>query len=129
MRWSGIVSRANLLCALASLSREVMPASKSDEAIRAGVLAELECQSWAPRHMIDVVVRNGAVELWGTVIDPDQRDAARVATETVPGVKSVKCHIVWVEPMSGMAFSDPEDETDAVPIAPAALPPIRAAAG
>ena len=57
--------------------------------------------------MIDVVVRNGVVELWGTVIDPDQRDAARVAAETVPGVTAVKCHIVWVEPMSGMAFSDP----------------------
>jgi CBS domain-containing protein len=128
----GIVSRANLLHALASLSREATPGSKSDEAIRAGVLAELEHQSWAPRHMIDVVVRNGVVELWGTVIDPDQRDGARVAAETVPGVKSVKCHIVWVEPMSGMAFSDPEDETDeadAVPIAPTALPPIRAAAG
>jgi len=127
----GIVSRANLLHALASLSREVTPGSKSDETIRAGVLAELEHQSWAPRHMIDVVVRNGTVELWGTVIDPDQREAARVAAETVPGVKSVKCHIVWVEPMSGMAFSDPEDETNEAdaPTVPAALPPIRAAAG
>jgi CBS domain-containing protein len=128
----GIVSRANLLHALASLSREVAPGPKTDEAIRDAVLAELDRQSWAPRHMIDVVVRNGVVELWGTVIDPDQREGARVAAETVPGVKSVKCHIVWVEPMSGMAFSDPEDETDeadAVPIAPTALPPIRAAAG
>jgi CBS domain-containing protein len=106
----GIVSRANLLHALATLSREVKPGEKSDETIRAAVLAELDRQSWAPRHMIDVVVRNGVVELWGTVIDPDQRVAARVAAETVPGVKVVKCHIVWVEPMSGMAFSDPSDE-------------------
>ena len=106
----GIVSRANLLHALASLSREVVPGPKTDETIRDAVLAELDRQSWAPRHMIDVVVRNGVVELWGTVIDPDQRDAARVAAETVPGVKAVKCHIVWVEPMSGMAFSDPEED-------------------
>jgi hypothetical protein len=79
-----------------------------------------------------VVVRNGVVELWGTVIDPGQRNAARVAAETVPGVKAVSCHIVWVEPMSGMAFSDPEeDEAEATSIAPAtpAVPPIRAAAG
>ena len=113
----GIVSRANLLHALASLSREVAPSPKTDEAIRDAVLAELDRQSWAPRHLIDVVVRNGLVELWGTVIDPEQRDAARVAAETVPGVKAVKCHIVWVEPMSGMAFSDPEeDEAEAAPI-------------
>jgi CBS domain-containing protein len=125
----GIVSRANLLHALATLSREVTPSSKTDETIRADVLAELDRQSWAPRQMIDVVVRNGVVELWGTVIDPDQREAARVAAETVPGVTAVKCHIVWVEPMSGMAFSDPEDEADAAPLAPSTPPPIRAAAG
>jgi hypothetical protein len=94
-----------------------VPGPKTDEGIRDAVLAELDRQPWAPRQMIDVVVRNGVVELWGTVIDPEQRDAARVAAETVPGVKSVKCHIVWVEPMSGMAFSDPEeDEAEAAPI-------------
>jgi CBS domain-containing protein len=106
----GIVSRANLLHALATLSREVAPTPEADEAIRSAILAELDRQSWAPRHMIDVVVRNGVVELWGTVISCEQRDAARVAAETTPGVKAVKCHIVWVEPMSGMAFADPGDE-------------------
>jgi hypothetical protein len=73
--------------------------------------------------MIDVVVRNGVVELWGTVIDPDQRDAARVAAETVPGVSAVKCHIVWVEPMSGMAFSDPSDEASDTARKSSASPP------
>ena len=128
----GIVSRANLLHALATLSREVVAGPTTDQAIRDAVLAELDRQSWAPRQMIDVVVRNGVVELWGTVIDPGQRDAARVAAETVPGVKAVKCHIVWVEPMSGMAFSDSEDdETEFAPVAPAtpSAPAIRAAVG
>ena len=124
----GIVSRANLLHALASLS-VATPSPKTDEAIREAVLAELDRQSWAPRHMIDVVVRNGVVELWGAVIDSEQRKAARVVAETVPGVKAVKSHIVWVEPISGMAFSDPEE--DEAPIAPAMppAPPIRAAVG
>jgi CBS domain-containing protein len=124
----GIVSRANLLHALATLSRDAAPAGKTDASIRSAVLAELDRQSWAPRHMIDVVVRNGIVELWGTVIDPEQRDAARVAAETVAGVKPVKCHIVWVEPMSGMAFSDPSEEADDGNT-PAAPRKARAAAG
>jgi CBS domain-containing protein len=109
----GIVSRANLLRALASVSAEISPSPQSDEVIRKGVLAELDRQSWGPPHMIDVVVRNGVVELWGTVIEPDQRDAARVAAETVPGVKAVKSHIAWIEPMSGMIFEDPDDEAGA----------------
>ena len=106
----GIVSRANLLRALASVAAEILPTPQSDEVIRERLLAELDRQSWAPRHMIDVVVRNGVVELWGHVMEPDQRDAVRVAAETVPGVKEVKSHIVWIEPMSGMIFNDPDDE-------------------
>ena len=58
------------------------------------------------------MVLNGSVELWGTVFVPEERDAARVAAETVPGVKEVRSHITWVEPMSGMVFPDPEDEID-----------------
>jgi CBS domain-containing protein len=121
-RLVGIVSRANLLHALATLSREVAPAPDTDEAIRSAILVELDRQSWAPRHMIDVVVRKGVVELWGTVISCKQRDAARVVPETVPGVKAVKCHIVWVEPMSGMAFADPEEDG----VSQADMPIVRA---
>ena len=46
----GIVSRANLLHALASVAREVSPGPKTDETIRDGVLAELDRQDWAPRR-------------------------------------------------------------------------------
>jgi CBS domain-containing protein len=120
----GIVSRANLLRALASVAAEIPPGPHSDEAIHEGVLAELDRQSWGPRNSIDVIVRNGVVELWGTVIDSRLRDAARVAAETVPGVKVVKSHIVWVEPVSAMAFGDPDDEPSAdAPTAPTGRQP------
>jgi CBS domain-containing protein len=105
----GIVSRANLLRALASVAAEIPPGPQSDDVIHEGVLAELDRQSWGPRNSIDVIVRNGVVELWGTVIDSRLRDAA----ETVPGVKAVKSHIVWVEPVSAMAFGDPDDDPSA----------------
>ncbi len=109
----GIVSRANLLHALAGIADEIAPGPKDDETICNKVLAELDRQKWAPRQMIDVVARNGVVELWGTVFDARERDAARVAAETVPGVKTVRSHLTWIEPMSGMVFSDPNDEAAA----------------
>ncbi len=128
-RLVGIVSRANLLRALASVAAEIGPVLQSDEAIRDKVRAELDRQSFGPGHLIDVVVRNGVVELWGTVVDPAQRDAARVAAETAPGVKAVKSHIVWVEPMSAMVFGDPDDEAaDATVAAPARQPQGSASA-
>jgi len=61
---------------------------------------------------VNVVVKNGIAELWGTITEERERQALVVATENVPGVKSVHDHLVWVEPMSGMAFASAEDEAN-----------------
>jgi CBS domain-containing protein len=110
-RMVGIVSRANLMHALASLARDSETragASDPDWAIRGEILAALGKQHWAPD--INVVVRNGIVELWGVITDERERQALVVAAENVAGVKQVHDHLVWVEPMSGMAFPSAEDE-------------------
>jgi CBS domain-containing protein len=105
----GIVSRANLLHALASLARETQPTPADDEAIRERLLKELNQESWAPLGLIDIVVRNGTVELWGTILDERKRRAFIVAAENVHGVKAVRDHLVSVEPMSGTTFGPPEE--------------------
>ena len=58
--------------------------------------------------MINVVVRDGVVELWGVIIDERQRQALKVAAENIPGVKAVKDHMVWVEPSSGLTIEAPD---------------------
>jgi CBS domain-containing protein len=101
----GIVTRANLLHALAGVSREA-PASieSSDAAIRAAFLAELAKEKWAPIALINPIVRDGVIELWGTITDERERQALIVAAENVPGVKGVRDHLAWVEPTSGMVY-------------------------
>ena len=105
----GIVSRANLLHALAGVVREVKPALASDQAIREQIMAELARQTWAPVALVDVVVRNGVVELWGSVTDDRERAAIKVAAENVPGVKTVNDYLAWVDPTSGMVFYQPNE--------------------
>jgi len=110
----GIVSRANLLHALAGVVREVGPTVQSDEAIRALLLAELGKQSWAPVALIDPIVRNGVVELWGSITDERERQALVVAAENVPGVKAVRDHLVWVDGTSGiLIYQGPEEPIQA----------------
>jgi CBS domain-containing protein len=107
----GILSRANLLHALASVGREAAPVAKDDQTIRARVLAELAKQPWAPRDLIDVTVRNGVVELWGVVTADHQREAAGVVAENTPGAKKVVNHIAWIEPTSGtVIYQSPDDQ-------------------
>ena len=77
--------------------------------MRKQILAELDKRSWSPRSMVNVIVHNGIAELWGTLFDEREREALRVAAENVAGIKNVKDHLVWVEPVSGMVIESPED--------------------
>lgn len=107
----GIVSRANLLHALASVAREVKAAAADDAMIREQILAECAKQPWAPH--VNVIVRDGVVGLWGVITDERERRAFIVAAENVPGVKAVHDHLAWIEPTSGMVVLSDEDEARA----------------
>ena len=107
----GIVSRANLMHALASLAREARAPSEGDDVIRDRILAELSKQPWAPQ--INVVVRDGVVDLSGVLTDERERQAFVVAAENVRGVKVVHDHMAWIEPYSGLVLQSAEDEARA----------------
>ena len=107
----GIVTRANLVHAVASASREAQPSDESDDAvIRSLFLAELGKEKWAPIAVINPIIRNGVVELWGTIADERERQALIVAAENVPGVKTVRDHLACVEPTSGMVIYPSDEE-------------------
>lgn len=105
----GIVTRANLMHAMVSLARGGPKVATSDVAIRQQLLTELKNEKWALASMINVVVRDGVVELWGMIVDDRQREGLMVAAENIPGVKQVKDHLTWVEPTSGVVI-EPRDE-------------------
>jgi CBS domain-containing protein len=102
----GIVSRANLLRALASVGAALPEPAKSDAEIRERVVAELNRELWAPVALIDVIVKGGVVELWGSITEAKQGEALKVCCENIPGVKSVVSHLTWIEPMSGLVISE-----------------------
>jgi CBS domain-containing protein len=109
----GIVSRANLLHALVSLAAAAPETATSDGAIREALLAQFQKLTWAPAALVDPVVKDGVVGLWGTITEEAQREALKVCAQNIPGVKSVVSHLTWIEPMSGMAIGDPDEEQHA----------------
>jgi CBS domain-containing protein len=104
----GIIARADLLHALTCLAEKSQPVAGGDSAIREQILVELAKLPW--RLPVTILVRDGVVSLSGAILNEGERDALRVAVENVPGVKSIRDHVVWVEPNSGMAFASPEDQ-------------------
>jgi CBS domain-containing protein len=105
----GIVSRSNLLQAVAGLAREVPDPTADDDHIRDRIIATIEKADWMP-FGLNVIVHNGVVHLNGVIIEQSARRAAFVAAENVAGVKEVHDHLCWVEPISGMYLNSAEDE-------------------
>ena len=106
----GIVTRADLVRALAQLIGKEPTSASDDDEIRKCLLAELAKTAWAPRAGITVVVTGGIVELDGAITNEQEREALRVAAENARGVKGVRDRLVWVEPISGTVIAAPEDE-------------------
>jgi CBS domain-containing protein len=105
----GIVTRVNLLRAVANLARDVPDPTADDDHIRNRVFAAIEKTDWAP-IALNVTVRDGIVHLGGVISEERSRQAAVVAAENVSGVRKVHDHLCWVEPISGAYLYSPEDE-------------------
>lgn len=108
-RLVGIVSRANLVQALMQNLAEASGTSGDagtggEVEIRERVLAEIARQPWGPRSSVDVRVKDGVVELYGSITDDRERTALQVLAEKVPGVKAVRDNLVWIEPVSGFVI-------------------------
>ena len=97
----GIVSRANLLQALAS-SRIPQDVDVGDSAIRESLVARLQAASWANAALINVIVQDGMADLWGIVDTEAEKKAVRVAAEITPGVRGINDHLIIRPAESGV---------------------------
>lgn len=104
----GIVTRANLLQAVASLSRDVPDPTADDDHIRDRIVRTIEAADWRPIGF-QVTVRKGIVHLRGLITNDRAREAARVAAENTSGVVEVHDHLCLVDTWSGFYVASPED--------------------
>jgi CBS domain-containing protein len=105
----GILSRANLVQALAGLVGTTN-VEQSDAKIREAVVAALSKLPWAANEFLNVTVKDGVVDLWGSFTAFRQDEAAIVAAENVPDVKKARSHLSWIDPMSGMVIYSPDEK-------------------
>lgn len=89
----GIVSRANLLHALASAPVQRPPRTSDDRALRQAVLELFTEESGLGGSLVNVTVTDGKVGLWGTARSDTEEQALVVAVRSVPGVRSVESNL------------------------------------
>ncbi|MBV9685827.1 MAG: CBS domain-containing protein, partial [Alphaproteobacteria bacterium] len=74
----GIVSRADLLRALALALEQQLGEAGSDEQILAQIRTELAKVAWVPRDGLSITVKDGIVDLNGVILEENERKALRV---------------------------------------------------
>jgi CBS domain-containing protein len=98
----GIVSRANLLHALANtIIDHHEPGAEKDREVRDSLVKALLAGPALGVVLINATVRDGAVQLWGTVDSAEQRAIAERIAKGVRGVTSVRNNLA-LGPMSGV---------------------------
>jgi len=90
----GIVSRSNLIQALASSLSHTETVTETDRQIRLDILDQLGAQDWTDFGERNVIVDKGVVHLWGMVNTPEERKALLALAENVPGVVSVSDEMI-----------------------------------
>jgi CBS domain-containing protein len=85
----GIVSRSNLIQALASVVDRVDQHDETDRQIRLELLSRLQQQPWTDFGSRNITVGNRVVHLWGLVGSDAERKALLALAEGVPGVSRV----------------------------------------
>jgi predicted transcriptional regulator len=107
-RLVGIVTRSNLLQAVASMAHEIADPTADDDHIRERIVRAVNATDWRPIGF-EVAVRNGVVHLHGIITTDQARQATIVATENITGVKEVHDHLRFVDGYSGFYVESPED--------------------
>ncbi|MGO8917295.1 MAG: CBS domain-containing protein [Stellaceae bacterium] len=91
----GVVSRSNLIQALASAIGHGEETGDGDLDIRHALLARLEQQqSWTDFGSRNVIVTGGTVHLWGLISSEPERKALIALAEGVPGVVRVSDEMI-----------------------------------
>jgi CBS domain-containing protein len=104
----GIITRANLIQAMASMAREIPDPTADDDHIRDRIIRTVMATDWCPIGF-QVAVRNGVAHLYGLIVNDSSRRASIVAAENTAGVKKVHDHLCFVDTWSGYYVESPED--------------------
>jgi CBS domain-containing protein len=90
----GIVSRSNLIQALASAVGRLDQHDETDRRIRLELLSRLKDQPWTGFGDRNVTVGDRVVHLWGLVGSEEERKALLALAEAVPGVSRVSDEMI-----------------------------------
>lgn len=89
----GMISRADLVRALAQAQTAAPSDHPDNSKLQKMIWDRINAESWLHAAFVNLVVKDGVVDLYGAVDSEDQRRALRVLIEGVQGVRKVEDNV------------------------------------
>jgi len=89
----GIISRGDLVRALSQVSVGTPIVTSDDATLQRHIVEQIKKQHWLQSGYINITVKDGTVEAWGSVPSVDQRNALKVLIEECAGVARIEDHL------------------------------------
>ena len=90
----GLITRSDLVKALSRVPEQAGRASADSGSLHHAITSKMKTQQWLNSSHLNVIVKDGVVQVWGLIGSGDQRRALRVLIEEINGVKSVEDHLM-----------------------------------
>lgn len=89
----GIISRGDLVRVLSQTSLSEAAPSADDSALQHAIMQQVRKQPWLNSGFVNITVKDGAVDVWGSVASADQHKALLVLVGEVAGTAAVDDHV------------------------------------
>jgi CBS domain-containing protein len=89
----GMISRADLVRKLAEATITPSAAKPENGVLQKAIWQRIKTEGWVHSALVNIVVKDGVVELWGAVASDEQRRALHLLVEGVDGVQRVEDHV------------------------------------
>jgi len=89
----GIISRGDLVRALSRTRLSETPPRSDDATLQHAILQQIGRQSWLNSGFVNITVKDGTVDIWGTVETAEQHRALLVLVNEVAGTAAVDDHV------------------------------------
>jgi CBS domain-containing protein len=101
-RLVGMISRADLVRKLAE-AKLAAPVPRPDNgALQKAIWDQIKAEPWLKSAFVNLAVKDGVVELWGSVDSDEQHRALKVLVEGVPGVRRVVDQVGLLPKVGGL---------------------------
>jgi CBS domain-containing protein len=98
----GMISRADLVRKLAEATITPSASRPENGVLQKAIWHRIKAEGWVHSALVNIVVNDGVVELWGAVASDDQRRALHLLVEGVNGVRRVEDHVGLLPKVTGV---------------------------